>query len=418
MTDSSKLRSKSPLSVFLLWLFASIVLFTISLAFLGWERWQYLFFIFRDPDDSFMDFFNPIAWVVPLKSAYSNVLNIYPPLLTTCCGLIGKLFHFEPGLPAKVIRASVSGKFALGLYFTSTLAAFFALLYKYKQGFKWEKVLFCLAVALSTPFLFWFERANYIILALIGSLFFLMHYKDDRPAWRQAALLALAGAISVKIYPAVFGMFLLKEHRWKDICYLGIYTALAFLIPFIWLGGFSQIRTYISNLGQNAAFFPGYGYGLSAVSSFALLAAEKMTHGSKHLYHVYQEIMHAIPFIILIGGAVSAYFSKQNWKTLALLCLLIVLIPSISFTYVEIFMILPLAAFFNEEKTFTSENISYFLLLSVLFVIHLPFIIFPALHLNQVFLDNFISRFALVILFGALVYDTLKSTLKGFYGRR
>lgn len=400
--------SVSSFHLFLLLMGISWCVFVVSLSLLGWDRWQYLFFLVQDPDDSFMDFFNPIAWVTPLHSAYAYALNIYPPLMTSISGWIGNLFQFPSDMTAKAIRATLLGKTSLALYFAVSLSIFFALLYKFKEGAKSQKILFCAAVFFSAPFLSWIERGNYIILALIGSLFFLLYYKDKRPLFRHLAVVALAGAISVKFYPAVFGMFLLREKRWKDILYLGAYTAAFFFIPFLWLGGFSQIKIYLSNLSKNANVFSGYGYSLSAANTIELLtlpflqAANPLTG-----LEILRKWLHYIPFVMLGYGAIISYFSQRRWQVLAVLCLLIVLIPAISFMYAELFMLLPLAAFIDEEPEFTVQNGIFFVLLALPFMTYLPVVVISFFS-GPLLLDNFVSRIALLLLYILLIWEGTK----------
>lgn len=186
-----------------------IILFLVSLLILGIDRWRYLFFLLFDPKDSFMDFFNPLAWSVPLSIAYQNIYSIYPPIIVLGAGLLGSLF--SPELTSVLrdfsLRDSYLGIISLMSFMIFACFWCFSLLGKLKKGSCGTKSLFCILIFFSTPFLHWIERGNYIIIAVIGSLSFVMYYDSPQKWLRQFALIMLALAINIKIYPIVFAWF-------------------------------------------------------------------------------------------------------------------------------------------------------------------------------------------------------------------
>ena len=257
----------------------------------------------------------------------------------------------------------------LSTFLVVSISSLYLLLFINKTGDKKTKLLFCLFMFFSAPFLFWFERGNYIILAVIFSLLFIMFYDSNKKYLRYLALFALALAINIKIYPAVLGLLLLKEKKFKEIFLLGIYTALLFFVPLIWLGGIDSILLFLRNLKLNSqrAVNCGYGYLLSLSSTLKMLVYAVF----RQEYPILNKMFFVLSVFILSVGAFSAYFIKSKWKTLAILCLLMILIPQISYTYVLLFMIIPLLYFLNEEE-YNFKDLIYLFLFSLIFMLNIP----------------------------------------------
>lgn len=384
-----------------------IILFLVSLLILGIERWRFLFFLLIDPEDSFMDFFNPLAWSVPLSIAYQNIYSIYPPIIVLGAGLLGSLFPPEISsvLRAFPLRASCLGTGLLISFLALTCFGFFSLLGKLKTGSYKIKFLFCTLIFFSSPFLHWIERGNYIIIAIIGSLFFVMYY-DNPKAWlRQLALIMLALAINTKIYPIFLGLLLFKDKQYKDILYLGLYSLLLLLAPLFWLGGINGFLLFLSNLPTNSgtAYSLGYGYSLSLFLTLKMIVYAF----TNQEFTILDAVFSFISFAILPIGAVAAYFAKSKWKTLAILCLLMILVPSISYTYILIFMAIPLAYFLNEEEEHTFRDLIYLILFCLIFMLNIPALVpiftpggYPVLF------DNFCAKLSCLTMFIMLIRDS------------
>ena len=71
----------------------------------------------------------------------------------------------------------------------------------------------------SSIFIFSIERGNLIILSAAFVNYFFAYYQDSDKKKVWFALFCLCMATILKIYPAIFGLLLLKEKRYKDILY-------------------------------------------------------------------------------------------------------------------------------------------------------------------------------------------------------
>ena len=77
--------------------------------------------------------------------------------------------------------------------------------------------------------LFAFERANSIIVAFIGMLFFLALKESKNRVLKEIGIISLAVASAIKIYPVVLFVLLLKEKKYKELL-RGVVYCLLFVL--------------------------------------------------------------------------------------------------------------------------------------------------------------------------------------------
>lgn len=136
--------------------------------------------------------------------------------------------------------------------------------------------MLAVTAVLSAPVVFAAARGNLVFAALICTLLFLLWY-DSPSRWRrELALVALAAAGVLKIYPLIFGCFLLNRRRFFDSARVAFYTAALFILPFFFFdGGLENLRVFFCNLY-------GFGYGGDrnlAVSNISLVSTwSKLLH--------------------------------------------------------------------------------------------------------------------------------------------
>jgi hypothetical protein len=230
---------------------------------------------------------------------------------------------------------------------------------KLKKGNESEKILFSMLILLSVPVLYAFERANIIIYAFIFTMLFFA-LKDSENKWlRELALISLAISFSLKIYPAIFGFILLKEKRFRDIIRLIIYALIIFFAPFVFFGGFNAIKSFINNLISTSNTFSGLR--LNKLNFMGLFNYTLQFLNLKG--NLYSVIIKIIYIVIIILSLLSSWITKINWKRVMLLTLLLIGIPSFSFTYVGIFMIIPIIYFLDFEGKRNKLDYIYLLLI-------------------------------------------------------
>lgn len=358
-----------------------------------------------------MDFFNPVF------SALSHTATLYPPLPMAFYSLIGScLPHAAGQAGAFALRASWAGTAAYLCYQAAGLLVFAWLVLKLKKGSSLERLLFLTVILFSAPFLFQFERANFIFPVLIGLLGF-WYGKDSPHLWEcQLALICLAAAGASKFYPLALGVVLLREKRWKDIAWLIGYTAVLLLLPAFLYGGPQEVYSRLwRNMQVHLHYvrqFNGFGYEVSAANTWMLLAfwaGKKVTLASLNI----------VSCTVLAAGALAAWGSVKEWRAWTLAGCLMVLVPQMSGFY-SLILLFPgfiMLADGNEKKT-VLDWLSFGLFL----IIWLPVWLFTlpkSWYVGNVSLygETLVCRFAVLVLFGVLCVSGLKEGMFCFLHR-
>lgn len=343
-----------------------------------------------------MDFFNPVY------SALSGTATLYPPLPMAFYNAIGLCFPpeiWQGG--AAALRASWQGTGLYVLYQIAGICLFCALVLGIKKGEKTERALFLTAVLFSAPFLFQFERANFIFPVLLLILGFLRWKDSPRPWVRHLALICLAAAGASKIYPLALGVILVREKRWKDILLLGVYTAALLLLPSFLYGGPEAVYNRLwRNMQLHLNYlkrFGGFGYEVSAPNTFMLVS-----------YWLGKPVslagIHAVSYSVLGVGALAAWFSKKAWRAWALAGCLMALVPQMSGFY-SLILLFPAFVLLVDEADRKSP-LDWFCF-ALFLIIWLPVWLFAlpkSWYAGNVALfgETLVCRFAVLVLFAVL----------------
>lgn len=314
---------------------------------------------FNDSNDTFMDFFNSLQYEL---HPYENKV-IYPPL----ANLFYYIVHaFIPenifSLGAVSIRDSQIGRILIILYMLITFFLFYLAIGKMdkKSNDNMRMILF-LTILFSEPMLYTIERANLIIVALIFMMLFCAYYESKNNILKHFAFLSLAIAASIKIYPAVLGLLLLRDRRWKDSFICIIYGILVFFLPFIFFGGFKNVVLMLNNITNcgSSMLANGEGWKLSILSICNYFSVWFTgTIGS------YATLSTFLKLICFIGGCIILLFVDYNekWKLYMVPTLMMVMLPDFSYIYSAIFLVIPLLYYLNTDASFKKFDIVYIVL--------------------------------------------------------
>ena len=385
-----------------------ILLFLVSLKFFELDRWKCLFYILAEPGDSFMDFFN-VMYHAQFKDLYAQWdFSNYLPFSY----LSIMLFSFP--IPAEVlqtsaetVRGNIYGIIALCTFFAVSLIPFMVMIFKNKGGNIKEKLLFCFFILFSAPFLFSIERGNIIFIALVFTTFFIFYYDSPKRYLRELALIFLACAVAIKIYPAALGILLLRDKRYKDILRLGLYVLCLVLLPFFCYNGLGDIKFFVKSIKEVSRTYVTFGYGYTLNVYVTLKVIVYAITGQEFAF--LNSIFHYASYLVLLCGIGVSYFIRKRWKTIAVAVLIMILVPSISWTYSLLFMVAPLVLFFNDKDEKTFKDLIYLILFCLMFMLNIPMdapIFLPRGY--AVLMDNFCARFACLIMFIMLCCDGIK----------
>jgi hypothetical protein len=376
----------------------------------GKTKYAYQLF-FCDRSDTFMDFYNIVS-VLATGHPYKSALFIYPPFIGVVAKifqimlpgeLLGNISTIDPASFAAThqiavqIRSSQSGMIILLFFLIIGLGAMAYFISILKKGSSNEKWLFVALTVFSAPMLFEIERANTILFALIFILGFLAFKDSDKPWLRELALVYLACAAGAKVYPALFGLLLIRERRWTDAMKALLYGLIIMLVPFVFFGGFGVIPKLFSTLSNanSSAFSTGVGYkvdltNLSRMIGFIFRFKDSIVINFAGICS-YLLILIAIPALLSI---------KKTWKAITILCCMIIVTPAFNYYYALIYIIPAILFFLNEEK---SNKLDY--LYAVIFsLIYCPAYLgivkrFSSLGPYPLSIANMIQNIACVILY-------------------
>lgn len=368
--------------------------------------------LFADGNDTFMDFFNSLAHST-YADPYKNGV-IYPPLNYLYLHFLAILLPREIlNLDAFAIRMSQIGLFVFFIFTFFSLGGTLYVIYRNKAGTEFEKVFFTCLCLFSSGFLYQIVRANVIILSLLFLMCFIFGKDSKNRTIRELALICLAIAAAIKIYPALFGLILIKEKRYSEGLRAAIYGVIVFFVPFFFTGGlihgFSLMISNLRNLSESTSGL-GFGYSVNIGNTIKLVLAYMGINPS--VSHLTAGIASNS---LLVLDLFSFFFLKESWKVCGLLASLMILYPSTSYQYTLIFMIIPLMFFLDKGgKAKPVDYIYAALFLFMLAPIFLPNnVIFKKLiYEYPVTIAVFVESLAIVGMCGLFIVDGLAGTIR------
>ncbi|MBO5883718.1 MAG: DUF2029 domain-containing protein [Clostridia bacterium] len=353
---------------------------------------------FARGEDRFMDFFNSIRDASQGSAVYTEREVIYPPMANLIFLIMSR---FTP------VMYNNTGKFfgnhlKWGDHASATIIAFFFFtlctlilfytIFKLTKGTENQRFAFALVAVFSTPLLYMIERGNIIILCLISLVIYAGTYNSQSRFHRELGLIALAFSFSLKLYPVIFGWFLLVDKRFKDAIRCFIYGMIMLIVPSFFFGGPSCLVWVFANI---LGFSSSGGTGASALGIIAAYA------------HIPEKIATLLAYgWCLVCGlclVISPYVHKDRWKSWLLGTLLILAVPSLTGIYSWAFIIIPLILLGNQtvDQKLEKKNCAYFILMLI------PFLLIPGRLIGAVSNNQILAYIFTAALSIFLVIDTL-----------
>ncbi|MDO4563671.1 MAG: glycosyltransferase family 87 protein [Clostridia bacterium] len=315
--------------------------------------------LFKDRKDTFMDFFNCIIHVNG-GDPYS-LGCIYPPLAYIVFGL----FYILTPTAMRTESAFALRSSQLGMmeffFFSLIVVLLLATVLYSLRAHSWRGMFFSAFTLFSPIFVFAFERGNIVTLAFVLTAMFFLFKDSNNVLVRHCAFICLALAAGIKVYPAIFGFVLILEKRWKDSAICVLYGLLAFFLPFLFFGGFSQVGVLMENI-FNFSARSGYHYRVELSNTFEFFLVRVFGMGDMG-----EKLSAAAAAVIVLLCGATAFFQNERWKSVCAFALLTAIAPGTSYIYSLVFMAIPLAMFLS-KKDFRRIDIVYAALFAMLFV--------------------------------------------------
>lgn len=342
----------------------------ISIAYLfftrgnGWSN-----FLFWNRNDTGMDFFHSIEYVRG-RVPYEKFQTLYPPLANL---LFYVIFCFVPswqhdswpnsfiesvGTRGSVIdlRLWQPTMMIFVLFVMASAVAIYILIQRYIEKYKSSKLV-SVGLMLSFGMINAYERGNIIIFVLLFILIFIEFKDSKNKIASELALISLAIAAGLKIYPAVFGILLIYDKQYKKAVRTIFYGIIAFVAPFFaFKEGLGGIFTFLK-------VFAAY----SEVPSFSCqgLSADKLMNIIAYTINnifgpiISESALMSIATVVNISTALfvlfAGFFVKKRWEKV-LVCTMAVLIYQTQYVYILIMLIIPLLIILQDEERINKSN--------------------------------------------------------------
>lgn len=304
-----------------------------------------------DLNDTFMDFFNSIQYG---RTPYTRRV-IYPPLINVIYGFFGKIVPMSIKANGTLaIRASVPGVLVFGLFCMMTAVVYAIAIAGIKGYTKKEKWFLGLGLCFTLPAVFCLERGNSVWLCVAFTMIFVNWYDSPKKMERGAAILSLAIAAAIKIYPAAFGLLLIRHKKWKEALEAIIAGVLVMFVPFVFFTKENRsVTLWISNIINCNKEFQNIGLGLKLNLSNTMQFFEELWGVGLSGFTT------VLTIAILVFDCVMVAFNRKldEWKAIALLSLLMILIPGFSWTYTMLFIIIPVVVFLSKDNNYKKDYI-------------------------------------------------------------
>lgn len=358
---------------------------------------KYIISIFaNDPHDTFMDYFNSLnnAKFDPYVDMNSN----YPAL---ACLIYKFVFTIIPqelrdgnGFNLRNIQMAMI-PFIL---YNTIIIWFINLLVRAKSTLSiTNKSILTFLILISAPFVFTIERGNLIFLSFALTLFFALFYDSDNKYIKELSFVALAIAAAIKIYPAIFGLLLVKRKKIKEALRLALYGIFAFVVPFFYYDGIKSLQIMIGALGYTSNLADEIGYGIN-VSLFNICK----TLGAIFNSNIADGAI-SVLYVLVIGILVISFFAiDSRWKENLCLVMLLVLLPKTNYYYVMIFLLIPFVEYLNDvNETSGTLDIKKIIYGIIYLVILVPW----PLELIPMFSDKkFVVSYSMLLYYLALIW--------------
>lgn len=190
-------------------------------------------YIFNDyvAFNGFANFWNNGDFVLSVTTGIYNYNTIYatnyPPLSALIFVFLKKITVLYNG----TVESSAVN-YIIQIFLISMVAVVVVSGQQIIKHVKYKNV-YLFGILMSSVFLFAVQRMNSILFAFALILLFLVLDSYDNKYLKIGAIICLAFSANIKYFPAIYGLFYIKEKRWKDSVLCLIFGVLLFFLPML-----------------------------------------------------------------------------------------------------------------------------------------------------------------------------------------
>lgn len=388
-------------------------------------------FFHRDVRDTGMDFFNSIA-IVKDKTPYSYSNSIYPPLASLFFYIIYCLVPVEYSNQWRKTTEGIvqtrgtdldprSWQTTMMSFIIFIIVATLLIFLLSKKMLKdtEHSTLVSWCVVFSYGCLKAFERGNIILLSLAFLLMFFALYKSENKICQEVGLICLAISAGIKLYPAIFGLVLIFEKKYKKAVRTFIYGIIFLFVPFFAFEGASVIGHYFESVlafgGFSSTITEGIvlgGGGLEDFFKTIVYLCSVLGKGDfNSWYNQISWLAMLLKLIVCLMGIYVGWFAKEEWeRILSLTMILFLLQPPEGYGAVFAVPMLLLFLYGNQDYKMVlfdrSRRLVFFCML--LLVEPFPFLGNVVLNEQTIPVKGLVSQVVIAVLYGYIVFKFVK----------
>ena len=282
---------------------------------------------------------------------YADTDNFYSTNYPPVAVLVYKFFNLF--LPHDSRGRSFALNYLVNLYIMLSSCATLVFSLSVIDDSSWKGKLFVFSLFLTGPVLFAYQRLNLILLSLIFVLFYIRFYDSNNKFLKEGALFLLAVAANLKLFPAVFGAILLKEKNWGAALRCFAYGALLFILP-AFLTPAAKVAANDLPTGDILSYSNSVVSFVAESSAMVGVSMKAIVHrifapvvSSQRILDAMMSVAVALCFVLSL---MSFFFARKKYQGYLMLSLLCVFIPTVSYWYAVVFLIVPLLEYYKERE--------------------------------------------------------------------
>ena len=298
----------------------------------------------------FYDFWAHIRYcLLGGRNVYAVDTNAcFPPLAYLFYSLMAAICRYDNTKDYNEIESSNSGIVILMMTYIVFAVVLVVVIQSLLDDINKKYInMYCILIMLSTIFSFAVYSGNISIGVCILLLAALYLRQKDGLICRELSLVLIAIASAFKIYPAVFGVLYLIEHRYKESVRLIIYGMITFFLPFAFFGGFGGIINFLNN----AIAISGNVTGISLTGVLLKILCGFVPSD------LAMGIASVVNYIYLIVSIFVVIRRKVDWKSYTILCGLFFLFNKEVGYYCLIYLLIGFVFFIRETSKLRADEI-------------------------------------------------------------
>lgn len=385
---TKKSRIPTPTSMikyFMIFFVASLFVSAVFAAASGGESWKYMLFHNGKYTDMYMDFFNSIR-DGGSPDVYSARNNIYPPLCVLIFRILSKLI--DPSLVSTIFtqrKLLQADQLSMIIYILFALICIMSLMrliesyanIKSEGKLKTQAAIISFAMIISYPVMFCLERGNILILSVVFAMFFIFFKDSKYPIIKELSYISLALSAGIKLYPAIFGLTLIIEKKYKDAARLMLYGIMVVVFPIVFF--LDEFRADPASVSFGIFPLLKVGTGVMAnaesTSAFEKLIKNLLNFAVNKKSSLNFSSVSVQNFVFMAKGSTTtanivcaiteviavfcAFKAKREWQKVFLLAYLMLNIPSASNSYALSFLLIPFTIFLFAPQKYRIKDWIY-----------------------------------------------------------